>query len=168
LVYTAAPVFEDPNDDPLCDAPRLVMIDGDEEFVKTPSAERLKPVVHTHVYHSHHHAPILHFAGGSDDGGDNGLIRGAMAIILAAQPSTRHDTIMREAFDFARFAVMGVINPGRALRALIRAGTQVIPGERIITPDEVTREWNHALAVKHAEWQLEQAHDSASDDEGDL
>jgi hypothetical protein len=55
-----------------------------------------------------------------------------------------------------------------ALRGLIRAGTKIIPGAREIKPDEIVREWKHALAVKHAEWQLEQAHDSASDDGEDL
>jgi hypothetical protein len=162
LVYTAAPVFEDPNDDPLCDSPRLIMIDGEEEFVRTPNAERLKPAPHAHVYH----APLSHVAG--DDGGDNGLIRGAMTVILAAVPSERHDKIMREAFDLAGFAVHGVIDPQRALRALIRAGTRDIPGARVITPDEVTREWNHALTVKHAEWQLEQPCDPMSYDGEDL
>jgi hypothetical protein len=40
-VYTAAPVFEDPSDDPLFELPRLVVLDG-EELVRTPHAERLK------------------------------------------------------------------------------------------------------------------------------
>ncbi len=156
LVYTAAPVFEDPNDDPLCDAPRLIVIEGNEEFVRTPCAERLKPPAHAHAYR----APISRAI--ASDGGDNGLIRSAMAIILAAHPGERHDEIMRQAFKLASCAMIGAVDPDRALRALIRAGTQVIPDERIITPDEVAREWNHALLVKRADWELEQRFDHAS------
>jgi hypothetical protein len=160
LVYTAAPVFDDPDDDPLFDMPRLIVIDG-EEFVRTPCAERLKPIVHAHAYH----APISHAAASGDD---NGLIRSAMAVILAAEPGERHGKIMRQAFNLAGAAVIGGVDPDRALRALIRAGTRVIPGERVITPDEVIREWNHALLVKRADWELEQPCDPASYDGEDL
>jgi hypothetical protein len=168
LVYCGAPLFENLDDDPLCDSPRLIVIDGAEEFVRTPHADRLKPAARAHVCHAH--APLSHVTVGNSGvgGDDNGLIRGAMAIILAAVPSERHDTIMRQAFNLAGDAVLGAVDPDRALRALIRAGTRVIPGARVITLDEVTREWNHALAVKHAEWQLEQPREPSSYDEEDL
>jgi hypothetical protein len=169
LVYTATPLFEDPNDDPLCDAPRLIVIDGEEEFVRTPHAERLKPTAHDYHAHQHaYHAPISRVAGKCGGGDDNGLILSAMVAIDAATPGERHTKIMREAFFLAGFAVGGGVIADMALRGLIRAGTKIIPGARVIKPDEIIREWNHALAVKHAEWQLEQAHDSASDDGEDL
>jgi hypothetical protein len=160
LVYTAAPVFEDPDDDPLYDAPRLMVIDG-EEFVRTPRAERLKPAVHNSY---DYHAAMSHAAGSGDD---NGLILSAMVAIDAAAPGSRHNRIMREAFTLAGFAVAGGVNADMALRGLIRAGTKIIPGERVITPDEIIREWKHALMVKSAEWSREQRPDPASYDEED-
>jgi hypothetical protein len=161
LVFTGAPVFEDPDDDPLYDAPRLMVIDG-EEFVRTPHAERLKPAVHDSYDYQ---AAMMRAV--TVGGNENGLILGSMVAIDCAMPGGRHDRIMREAFTLAGFAVAGVINPDMALRGLIRAGTKIIPNEREIKPDEIIREWKHALMVKSAEWSREQRPDPASYDEED-
>jgi hypothetical protein len=161
LVFTSSPVFEDVNDDPLFDMPRLLVIDG-EEFVRTPCAERLKPTVHdSYDYQAAMMRAVT--AGGNE----NGLILGSMVAIDCAMPGGRHDRIMREAFTLAGFAVAGVINPDMALRGLIRAGTKIIPGEREIKPDEIIREWKHAMLKKKAEWNLEQRHSDPSSYDGE-
>ena len=62
---------------------------------------------------------------------------------------------MWEAFDLAKLVVAGNVREQKAVSALIRAGTQIIPGERVIKEDEIFRMWDHAMFVKQAEWEAE-------------
>ena len=158
-IFTSAPVFAgNPEfDDPMFGVPRVITLDG-EPRVTTPTPERLNPPPH----HPIAFAPRV--AAGA---GDHSLILSAMIAIDGAQPGERHRKIMIEAFKLASLAVCGAIDPDRALRGLVHAGTKTVPGAREIKPDEIVRQWKHALAVKGAEWSREQQRPDPSTYDGE-
>jgi hypothetical protein len=160
LAYTASPIFDNPDDDPLPDG-RLVMLDGDS-CATTPDAEVLKPP----PVPSYRPPPRMQLAPGGDP---VGLVLNAMQAIEATPPGARHDRIMREANELAKWAVAGVIDAEQALSSLIHAGTKPIKGAREIKPQEVIQMWQHALRNKSAEQELERSPSGVSyaDDEED-
>jgi hypothetical protein len=159
VIYTSRPVFAgNPEfDDPMFGVPRVITLDG-EPHVRTPHPERLKPPRY----------PAAFTPRGTAGVDDHSLILSAMIAIDSVEPGGRHNRIMREAFNLATLAVAGGVDPDRALRGLIRAGTKTMPGAREIKPDEIVRQWKHALAVKAAEWSNEQKRDPSTYDEEDL
>lgn len=160
LIYTASPIFTNPEmDDPFHGGePRWVIIDGDDVIV-TPSADQLKQ--------SEPRDYPTRMALDGACGESHGLIRSSMAMIHATSPGGRHDQILIEAYKLAGLVVGRALDGDAALRGLIRAGTEIIPGERVITPDEIIREWKHALRKKQAEEDAEQRHDLSYYDGGD-
>jgi hypothetical protein len=124
LVYTASPLFDDPDDDPLFDMPRLVVIDG-EEFVRTPCAERLKPAAHVHAYH----APSFHSDADSKDT-SYGLSTLGQALYLIYNAINkperpRHEWIRIACQMLAQPILQGFLNARSALEQLIVASVSI-------------------------------------------
>jgi hypothetical protein len=153
-IFTSAPCFENVDDDPLLDMPRVIVIDGAEHVV-TPSVERLKRAAAARAAFNHE-AFVSRVADGADD---HGLVISAMIAIDCAPPGERHDRIMREAYNLAELVVGDALNPDRALRGLVRAGTKIVPGAREIKPEEVIKIWEHAMRKKLAEREPERRFD---------
>jgi hypothetical protein len=127
LVYTAAPVFEDPDDDPLSDGPRLVVIDGDE-FVRTPSHERLR------TPRPSYSAPSFHIDAASKDS-SYGLstLGSALYLIYNAinKPERpRHEWIRIACQMVAHPIILGLLNADSALEQLIVASVSIGKEER--------------------------------------
>lgn len=112
VAYTAAPVFENPADDPLPDG-RLIVLDGDA-CVTAPSLEELRPK----EYARPGFAPRHHGGGGSNVGGMSALIASSIRI-RNAERGGRHKTILRESLRLAGLIARGGLDEELALRSLL-------------------------------------------------
>jgi len=165
LVYTASPTFEDINDDPLFDAPRLIVIDGKEEFVRTPHAEALKSSPHPS-----YHAPSFHIdAAGKDTSYGLSTLGSALFLIYNAPNKPirpRHEWIRIACQMVALPIILELLNAQSALEQLIAAAISIGDGsgERRDWASETRNLFDWALRKEAADIALEERggrHDEA-------
>jgi hypothetical protein len=112
VAYTAAPVFENPADDPLPGG-RLVVLDGDA-CVTPPRVEEIRPMENLRPSF----APRHHSGDGAHVGGMSALIASSIRI-RNAERGDRHKTILRESLRLAGLIAPGGLDEGLALRSLL-------------------------------------------------
>ena len=113
VIYTAAPVFERPEDDPL--QARMMTIPGTAGIVHTPSAAALEPPARPN-----RPEPISNAASGNRYA--TAALQNAAARVRRAGVGSRHDTVLMEARNLARFVEAHLLTDSEVRRTLIGAG----------------------------------------------
>jgi hypothetical protein len=149
LAYTASPLFEDPNDDPL-PLGRLVMLDGDS-CATTFDAEVSKPS----PLPSHRPPPRMSLQG---DG--CAMLSAACMTIREAGEGDRHKTIFDQCRDLAKLIAVGYLDEDYALFRITRAGVAIGKGET-----EIKRIFNDTLRYCREQMQMERGNDGTFNEE---
>jgi hypothetical protein len=113
VIYTAAPVFDRPADDPL--PARMTLIERPRGIVHAPPASALAPPPRPP-------APLPAAGTASANRYVAAALRNAAARVVRAGIGSRHDTILSEARNLARFVAAGLLAEGEVLATLAGAG----------------------------------------------
>jgi hypothetical protein len=113
VIYTAAPVFDRQADDPL--PTRMALIERPRAIVHAPPASALSPPPRPPI-------PLPSPRSASANRYASAALRNAVARVLRAGVGSRHDTILSEARNLARFVAAGLLTEGEVAASLASAG----------------------------------------------